>query len=232
MAAMGNASSGDTITVRAGTYKESVVFNPGVSLVAVEVFEAVIKGRGRETVVTMAPQALIDGFEIRGGSVGVYAKSPGVTIARCRIVQNDNSAIMCVGNVAAIRDNVIAFNRGSGIQGWDLRSTVSSIAHNTIAYNRNHGIALGGLTSVIIENNIIAFNENYGIKTEGDSLRVHVNNNCLYNNGRHSSLYRANNMSVDPRFAAPRKMDFSLGENSPCRSTGSDNSDVGSRIFE
>ena len=132
MTAMGNARKGDTIEVANGTYSEQIVCNPGVYLKSKQLFGAVIKGDGRGVVVRTAVNSGIEGFEIRDGTIGIYSQAPGVRIVRCRIVNNTESGIMCIGHVAHIQDNAIAFNGGSGIKGWDVRSNEESKNHNTI----------------------------------------------------------------------------------------------------
>jgi hypothetical protein len=230
MAAMGTAQKGDTIVAANGTYSEQIVCNPGVYLKSKQLFGAVIKGDGRGVVVRTAVNSGLEGFEIRDGTIGVYSQAPGVRIVRCRIVNNTESGIMCIGHVAHIQDNVIAFNGGSGIQGWDVRSTAASINHNTIAYNENHGISLGGLTSVIVENNIIAHNKNFGIKTVTDSISITAVQNSFYNNNHHQTSFTKNNFLWNPYFVQPRAFNFSLGEKSRCRDAASDNDDIGARL--
>lgn len=63
----------------------------------------------------------IKGFEIKNGTIGVFSTAAGVKISQCRIVFNQQTGIMCVGNLPTIEDNVIVYNNGSGIQGWDVK---------------------------------------------------------------------------------------------------------------
>ncbi len=171
-AALSRAQSGDTVWVDDGVYREKVLLSPGVVLKSRELFGATLDGQGRGTVVTLAQGSTVEGFEITNGTIGVVSKSSAARIVMCRIARNSETGIMCVGHLPEIRDNVIAFNKGSGIQGWDVRVTTSTISHNTIVHNENHGIALGGNSDVIVENCIVAFNGQYGLKSEAPTVTV------------------------------------------------------------
>jgi parallel beta-helix repeat protein len=229
--AMISAKSGDTIWVSDGTYGELVFVKAGVTLAARNAFKAVINGGGRGTVVSLSANSTISGFEIRGGTIGVFSKDAGNTIVNCRITGNWGTGIICVRHLPKIEDNIIAFNRASGIQGWDIRSTSASINHNTIAFNGNNGIALGGSSDVIIENNMIAFNERQGVKLGQTSGRSKLIKNNLFGNLAISRTVPPENFSFDPKFSAPRvKLDFKIETNQPCCMYGSDNQILGSRL--
>jgi hypothetical protein len=134
-----------------------------------------------------------------------------------------------VGDVPLIQDNLIIYNKGSGIQGWNLTSTAASINHNTIAYNFNNGIALGGTSSVIIERNIIAFNESAGVKAK-DQVKTSMGSNDFYKNGIAPYNLSPNNYTADPKFTAPKdKLDFSLQADSPLKSLLTNNEEIGAR---
>jgi parallel beta-helix repeat protein len=229
--AMISAKSGDTVLVSDGTYGELVFVKSGVTLAARNNFKAVINGGGRGTVVTLSANSTISGFEIRGGTIGVFSKDAGNTIINCRITGNWGTGIICVRHLPKIEDNIIVFNRASGIQGWDIRSTSASINHNTIAFNGNNGIALGGSSDVIIENNMITFNERQGVKLAVKSDRSKLIKNNLFGNLAVSRIVPPENFSFDPKFSAPRvKLDFKIETNQPCCMYGSDNQILGSRI--
>jgi Periplasmic copper-binding protein (NosD) len=229
--AMINAKSGDTVWVENGVYRELVFVKAGVSLMARNTFKAVIDGKGKGTVVTLSANAGISGFEIRNGTIGVFSREAGNSIINCRIVKNWGTGVMAVRHLPKIEDNIIAFNRASGIQCWDVRSTNSSINHNTIAFNQNHGIALGGSCDVVIENNMITFNERMGVKNSAQSVRTQLVKNNLFGNLQIVKNTPAENYSFDPKFNSPRvNMDFKVVADQPCCMFGSDNKILGSRI--
>ncbi|MDR0306048.1 MAG: right-handed parallel beta-helix repeat-containing protein [Chitinispirillales bacterium] len=230
-AAMSIARHGDTVRVKEGVYRESIFIAPGVALVSDTPLRAVLDGKGRGTIVTMGTNAAIVGFEVRNGTIGILSSSAQTTISQCRISRNHQSGIMCVGALPRIEDNFIVFNKGSGIQGWDVRTTSGSINHNTIAFNNNHGIALGGVSTVTVENNIIAFNDQFGIKPGDETVRVELINNNLYQNARLGSTLPADNISSDPLFTDAKRYNFSLLKESQSIGLGRDNQNLGARAF-
>jgi hypothetical protein len=226
--ALSNASSGDTVIVNNGIYSENVLVKAGVTLKAKSLFNAIIKGNGKGCLVTMGGNSTISGFELRGGAIGIISKTSDNTISYCRITAMNENGISCVGQLPKIHNNIIVYNKGSGIQGWDVRSTFSSINHNTIAYNSNNGISIGGNSTVIIENNIIAFNERLGLKINEETVTVQIDRNDFFENSSMSYIVKMdNNSSADPMFVEPNKMNFQLKEDSQCKKRASDNKDIG-----
>jgi parallel beta-helix repeat protein len=229
--AMIKAKVGDTIWVANGVYFEHIFIKSGISLVAQNAFKARLDGGGRGTVVTMGKNSLIRGFEITNGTIGIFSNSAGNVIERCRIVNNWQTGIIVVRHMPKVQDNIIAFNRASGIQGWDVRSTTSSINHNTISFNQNHGIAIGGKSNVIIENNVIAYNERFGIKISDESKGSEITKNNLYRNLSTGKSIPEGNFSFDPSFIAPRAaLNFKPDPKYCCKIKGSDNENLGARL--
>lgn len=229
--ALSKAQKGDTVWVDDGVYREQVLLNPGVVLKSRKLFGAVIDGKGRGVVVTLANGCSVEGFEICNGTVGVVSKSADCRIRMCRIISNNESGVMCVGHLPDISDNVIAFNKGSGIQGWDVRTTSSTISHNTVAHNENHGLSFGGNSDVMIENCIVAFNGQYGLKAEDEKTRTSTQSNNFYRNGAGDRPMGGDNVSVDPGFVNAFKFDFALNAGSKCIKAGSDRQDLGARLL-
>jgi nitrous oxidase accessory protein NosD len=230
-AAILKASAGDTVWVSDGVYREHVMLTHGVALMARSRFKATIDGGGRGTVVTLGKSNVISGFEIRNGTIGLFSNGAGNVIRSCRIVRNWQTGIVCVRHLPLIEDNIIAFNRSSGFQGWDVRSSSAGINHNTIAFNGNHGIAVGGSSSFIVENNIIAFNERFGLHVLEDAKNVRVANNNLYRNLNAPGGMPEGNFSFDPAFIAPRAtMNFQSDPKRCCTIKGTDNENLGARL--
>jgi hypothetical protein len=231
-AAMAVARMGDTVRVKNGVYRErNLLIAPGVALIAENQFRAILDGRGRGRVVTMGNSSIISGFEIKNGTIGIYSESAQAVIKRCRITHNIQSGIVCVGALPVMEDNFIVYNRGSGIQGWDVRTTSGSINHNTIAFNANHGISLGGNTAITIENNIIAFNDQFGIKPVEETVRAELINNNFFQNARMWVNMPAGNVSSDPLFVDPKRFNFNLMDGSESIGLGTDNQNLGARIL-
>jgi hypothetical protein len=228
--ALKKAQSGDTIRVASGIYQEHFVLSPGIMLQSEKTFAAVIDGKGRGTVVTLSNSNNISGFEIRNGTIGIYSGGHDNRISHCRIVNNIQAGILCVGHLPQIEDVIIAFNKGSGIKGWDVQSIKASLSHATIAYNENHGISLGGNSYVVVENCIIGFNTHSAIDIGVDPVRVDLNYSCLISEIPPVFPVLPSNLYADPRFRNPRTMDFTLQDSSRCRGAGSDKQDLGFRI--
>ncbi|MBD3419965.1 MAG: DUF1565 domain-containing protein [Chitinivibrionales bacterium] len=228
--AMIKTRPGDTILVDKGVYKEHVYVENGVVLHAKSLFEAIFDGAGREHVVTLGGNAHISGFEIRNGMIGVFSQGAGNSILKCKVVNNWGSGIICIGNLPKIMDNIIAYNKGSGIQGWKVRATsYPSISHNTIAFNANHGIAIGGPSDLGVENNIIAFNRQFAVKISQDAPAIRLFSNCFYANEGFVPLPKKN-FSFDPQFVEPKKLNFTLSSHSPCKARSLKREDLGARI--
>ena len=230
-AAMSVARQGDTVKVMEGRYRESVFISPGVTLLSNSLFGTVLDGRGKGTIVNMGTGSVISGFEVRNGTIGILSSSAQTTVKQCRITGNLQSGIMCVGALPNIEDNVIVYNKGSGIQGWDVRTTSGSVNHNTIAFNGNHGIALGGTSSITVENNIIAFNGQFGVKPGDETVRIELINNNFYQNTKFTSSLPSDNISADPLFADAKRHNYNLQKESPCVGLGRDNQNLGVRIL-
>ena len=228
--ALVKTKSGDTVWVEEGVYTENITVPPGVTLASRALLKAVIDGRGSEKAVTLGNNCTITGFVVKGARIGVYSKGSGNTIARCFVRGNQQSGIMCVGHLPRIEDNIIAWNGASGIQGWDVRSTIATINHNTIAYNSNHGVAIGGKSEIVVENCIVASNEKLGVKAEPES-RVKLRHNNFFANVEVTGVLPSDNYSMDPVFVAPRKMNLMLAKDSGCRNIAADKDDLGARII-
>lgn len=229
--ALARTASGDTVWVDKGIYQENVFVGPGVSLLSRTLHGSAIDGGGRGVTVTLASGCTVSGFEIRNGTIGVFSSSAGNRITKCRVVNNAQTGIMCVGHVPSIEDNIIVFNKGSGVQGWDARSTMAIVNHNTIAYNANHGLSFGGNSSVILENNIIAFNGQFAIKTDIGTIKVSMTKNDVFGNSTPSGTLPMDNLAVDPGFTDAQKLNFAIDRKSPCAGGGTDQKDIGSRVL-
>ncbi len=227
--AIAKAKSGDTVWVKPGEYREHVKLSSGVALISQTLFKAIIDGAGGESAVTMGNRSTISGFEIKNGRIGIYSEGKDNIIRRCFIHDNQQSGIICVGHLPKIQDNIIVENGGSGIQGWDVRSTISTISHNTIAYNANHGLAIGGNSEIIVENNIISHNEKLGYKVE-PGVKIKLIRNNIYLNAELVTALPANNFSFDPMFISAASMNFMLAKQSKCRNMASDNDNIGARL--
>lgn len=229
--AMLKAREGDTIWVEDGVYTEPVLIKPGIVLAAQNPFKATLRGDGRGTLVEMTKNSSIYGFVVTNATIGIFSHGAENTIEKCRIARNRQTGILIVRHLPKIIDNIIVFNKASGIQGWDVRSTVATINHNTIAYNGNHGIAIGGKSEVVIENNVVANNKNLGLKLSRDSRDSKVTHNNFYKNLTQLSELPEGNFSFDPAFVSPRKeLNFQSDPKTCCAIKATDNENLGARF--
>jgi len=127
--AIGNASDGDTIFVRAGTYYENIIIDKTLSLVGESRSNTIIDGNRTGTVVwVQANNAVVSNFTIRNGartvSPPLIIPGHGVHISgsRCTIVENiitnnteDGIEIYSATNCKIIR-NIITNNAYIGIE--------------------------------------------------------------------------------------------------------------------
>jgi parallel beta-helix repeat protein len=229
--AMLKAREGDTIWVEDGVYTEPVLIKPGIVLAARNPLKATLRGDGRGTLVELTKNSSIYGFVVTNATIGIFSHGAENTIEKCRVARNWQTGILVVRHLPKIIDNIIAFNKASGIQGWDVRSTVATINHNTIAYNGNHGIAVGGKSEIVIENNVIANNKNLGLKLSRNSRNSKVTHNNFYKNMTQLSDLPEGNFSFDPAFVAPRKkLDFQSDPKLCCSIKATDNENLGARF--
>jgi len=226
------ARSGDTVIVSDGVYKEDVFVSSGVYLKAQFLHGAIIDGDGRGTVVTLANGSGIEGFEIRNGTVGIFTRDPDVVIRKNRIVRNWMSGIVMVRHCPTIEDNIIGFNRGSGIVGWNLRASRGGIEHNTIAYNGGFGVQLGGVSNVQFQYNTIAFNQRFGLRVNKESLaESNIRHNNFWENLRQFHENPEGNYVFDPAFISPRvRYDFNPEPTLCCAIRSPEGQNLGARL--
>lgn len=214
------AKPGDTVLVKDGIYREKIFVKSGVILKAETPAHAILDGGSKGVVVTLGRNSEIWGFTVTNGTIGIFSKHPGCVVRQCRVIRNWQTGLICVRHLPRIENNVIAFNRGSGIQGWDVRSKSNEIAvtHNVIAYNGNNGVAMGGKSEFLLESNTIAHNVRLGVKLLKDAETVTVVGNNFYGNLPVIGGLPHGNYSYDPQFASPRKLlDFTSGAREGCK---------------
>jgi parallel beta-helix repeat protein len=230
-AAMVKARAGDTIVAENGVYKEHIFIKAGIVLKAKNMHKAKLDGKGKGTIVTMGSNSSIVGFIIQNGTIGIFTKNAGISILKCQVAKNWMTGIMSIRHLPRIEDNLIIYNRASGFQGWNVRSTVSSINHNTIAYNANHGIAVGGSSNIVVENNTIAYNERFALKFSSNSEKSKIVNNNFYKNLKTVHKMPAGNYDFNPAFISPRLgMNFKSDPKVCCQIKASDNENLGARL--
>jgi nitrous oxidase accessory protein len=152
--AIGNASDGDTIFVRAGTYYEHVTVSKPLVLVGEDKATTIIDGNGTGTVVSVtAENVVINGFTLRNsGKNGYWSFDAGIDL------HSGNNEI--AGNV--LTNN----NYGIIIAPYAMTESGGNMITDNNVQNNNYGIYGGGKKNVI-SNNTVADNPRYGIWFSG-----------------------------------------------------------------
>lgn len=213
-AAIDNATYGDVIYVKAGTYKG------GVKLAVLD--EVVLAGAGPGRTIIDADDdyaALtfdggdceVYGFTLRDASShGVYVKDGHHIVRNCLVIGNG--------------DRGIYFSSFSG-------DPSAEIDHCTIATNDVSGVYIpDDNEETSITNCIIAYNGR-GIVSDDDKGRMTIDYNCVYEADDGETFDRVSagrgNISEDPEFKDAADGDFSLKPGSPCAGAASDGGNMG-----
>ncbi|NVM24420.1 MAG: right-handed parallel beta-helix repeat-containing protein [Desulfobacterales bacterium] len=135
-AAIAAAQPGNTVLVASGTYDETIIMKPGVSLQGAGADETTIAGAGIYVILCEVSDCKIDGFTIKGSQYGIWN----------------------VGSSPTITNNTITGNNDSGIYNKD--SSLSTITNNIITGNRK-GIENNGASPNISYNDVWGNTTNY-----------------------------------------------------------------------
>jgi nitrous oxidase accessory protein NosD len=209
-AAIGNASRGDTILVKKGTYQENPVIDKSISVLGEDVIETVVIGaggvqRGAKSVFTItADNVVLSKFTVRSSNYSsstYYATGIKVNARNCNITDNmitntyygifssflTSSAIVENNVTAALKDGI----RICG-------GSQNTIANNSIDKNAVSGIAIDGYSDIIADNSLCG--NGRGIGLGASYCAVYCNNISgnmgigLYMGGS-DNLVTANNIS-------------------------------------
>ncbi|GEM_PF-6848112 len=205
----------DTVMVAPGTYNGHINFNGKLIVVKSSdgpletiitgdavVYSALVTFNSGET-----SEAVLEGFTLLGGWLGVYCEGSGPTI-NYNILKDQHTTEWAAISLAAP-----GYPPGAGIG-----PAPAVIINNTIINSANGGISSFSTEAPIIKNNIIAFNAHYGIHLQSVSLPIEFSYNDLYGNGVNylNLSHDSTSISEDPDFV----LDYRLSQASPCIDAG------------
>ena len=180
---MAKAKAGDTVFVKAGTYKEGVSLKDGISLIGESVDKVVIQcdALSRSVIFAQNCQNIVISnltFEHIGADdrpdrmVGILIDNSSVEITGCKITKAAGNGIFIYNKSKAVISNCTIIENGfCGIK-VDGRDTSATIQDCNIANNTQSGIYFYGQASGKIENNTCEKNEGVGIAITGKGTKA------------------------------------------------------------
>ena len=210
--AMSAANSGSTISVAAGTYRESFTMKPGVLLVSRSgPMETIIARNGVPHLITTAQDAAIDGFTIADNDNGeqqpgngVYSSGDNVTICHCIFRNNRVGIYLNNSSQAKIYNNTFDSN-GMGI--FMQVNPAPEIYHNIISNNTECGIYRN--TGHSLGNPILRYNDYFGNAV-----------NFGYYGTAWTPAPGTGDIYLNPLFVGGTPCDYHLTASSPCIDAG------------
>lgn len=172
--AVGNASEGDTILVKSGSYLESLIFvDKTVTLIGENAENTIIDGGGTIQSIfhVIANNVVIENLTLQDTSSTTYPPTPAVSLSNTANVTLTNAFFKNVGCGVEIRS-----------------SNFTGISHSRIS-NSTYGVLVGDGSY----NNVVA-----GNTLENDSLAVWISSaTCSYNRIFHNNFLNNTNQVSD-----------------------------------
>jgi parallel beta-helix repeat protein len=187
------ATSGDTILVKAGSYKEDLTLKTGVEVLGEGHDVTTLKGTGTGNVVLASgiEDAQLDGFTVYGSSgdhsyAGITINGGEVVISNNRIIKNINGIRIQNYAKGVIRNNIIEGNgsTGNSVNDYGILCLRSKplITNNVVINNAETAIYIGWEESdgAQVINNTISDNGYDGVWCYRSAPRI--KNNIIVNN--------------------------------------------------
>lgn len=204
-----SAKAGETILVEPGTYFEQIFLKDSVIVKSTSGFNStIIDGMGKNTVVSVSyndTTAVIDGFTIRNGVVGIDFERGGGIVINNKIT-NNGTGIYMIGSMVyqdpIIKNNLIVHNG----RATETNNSWAKIINNTIALNAMGVDGYGFYSSSPTYKNCI-------IWANGDDLTrtASATYSCIEDGDAGTG-----NINQNPLFVDIENDDFRLQTNSPC----------------
>lgn len=212
--ALEDAKSGDTILIKAGDYRESLVIKKdNISL----------QGEGMTKTKIIAKEAF-----------GIWAKGvSGLRIEGLSIISHTttgHAAILLIAAKADIRQCLIR-SKPNGYGIFAAKGSEATLEYNTIVGNQNAGgVRFDGSCRLFIKHNIITGNS-FGINNQEGSCAAHISYNDVWKNGKDYAGCSPGkgNISKDPRFVDRVAGNYQLKKTSPCLHAGEKGQAIGAQ---
>jgi hypothetical protein len=211
--AIDDASDGDVILVKPGTYEEEVELDEStdnLTLIGTNPATTIIDADGEYAALTLSGGShRVSNFTLRGGeSHGVYASDGHHQVDHCLITGNGD--------------------RGVYVSTMSGNPTVE-LDHLTIVDNKVSGIyTVKDDAETSIRNCIVAFN-NRGIVCDQDEGEMTIQYNCVFNESDNYDRVTPGKGCIkkDPEFKNRDGGNYRLKTDSPCIGKASDGSNIG-----
>ncbi|UCF07649.1 MAG: right-handed parallel beta-helix repeat-containing protein [Thermoplasmata archaeon] len=203
--AIDNASDGDTIFVKNGTYYENVVVNKAINLTGEDRDTTIIDGNGSEDVVRITADSVhLSGFTIINSGnqsswpnydagIEIYSSKNNIIMGN-NISNNMNGIYSYLSRYNNITNNNISLNNDDGIY-FDA-SMYNNISKNNISDNDGDGIHLSQSSINSIKGNNIRLNDDNGIYIYWSSIKNIITNNNASGNGNGIVLWSSSFINV------------------------------------
>jgi parallel beta-helix repeat protein len=196
----------------------------------------IIDGNGAQIAVRlcMGTTTRFEGFTVTGGDIGIRTEQGARPfISKCIITKNNKAGIMVYQSTTNVTNCIIHDNNNQGILVWSAWCA----AQNNVIYDQYEGITIGGFhVTGTFRNNTIVNNKDYGIRRFDEPI-MFISNCIIWDNNddlgdcnavyscikKKSDANGSGNITSDPCFVNPRKMDFHIKANSPCVNAGDPN---------
>jgi len=217
--AVGNATAGDTVYVKSGTYNESINIDKPLSLIGEDMSSTIIvgghaglHGGGHHTISVRADNVTVSGFTIRSYDFdtpawyfnGIYIGANNCNVTG-NIIENCDDGVVSSDSVSSviISKNIIRDNaHGMGILFIYAAPHDITITDNNIT-STTYGIGIhGGYSCVISGNNVIDNGGGIGLRCS-DSL---IAENNVTSNGEVGIHIGGSNNNVSANYVADNEV--------------------------
>jgi len=182
VAALTRAIAGDTVVVKTGYYRESLIMPNGVTL----------KGDGKVVLASDTPVMMVgvrgstlQDLTIMGGKSGSVRvmNSDEITVRACEILDAQNG--IQIVQSKNVRVEACSFDGGGKETGVDVQESVVSIKESVVSHFAM-GIRILKGSTVAVSGNLLDAND-YGLVVLGSSLTAH--GNTVSGNGQNTGIF-------------------------------------------